>query len=165
MENIKFEEAKDEHLSEILDIYNYYVRNSTATFHLHDISTDGMRELLFFDNPKYKAFAIKNGDCLCGYCILSPFKKREAYDITAEITIYLKHDYIGKGVGSMAIRHLEKFAKENGFHSLIAVVCGENENSMRMFERNGYLKCGQLKEVGIKFGRMLDIIYYQKILR
>lgn len=164
MHDIRFEEVKEEHLPALLEIYNYYVSNSTATFHIEPIGLDEMKGIVFFDNPKYKAYAIIDDRDICGYCILCPFKKREAYDITAEVTIYIRHDHAGLGIGSAAIRHLENLAAKNGIHSLIAVICGENTASIRLFEKNGYEKCGHLREVGMKFGRMLDVVYYEKII-
>lgn len=164
MYEIKFEEVREEHLPSLLEIYNYYVSNSTATFHISPIDLNDMREIVFFDDPRYRAFAIFDGTDMCGYCILSPFKKREAYSITAEIAIYIKHGYTGRGIGNAAVRHIEELAVKNGIHSLIAIICGENTASIRLFEKNGFQKCGHFREVGMKFGRMLDVVYYQKMI-
>jgi phosphinothricin acetyltransferase len=164
MNDYRFEEAREEHLPKLLEIYNYYILNSTATFHINPISMEEMREIIFFDNPKYKAFVIKEKEDICGYCILTQFKKREAYDISAEVTVYLKPDYVGKGIGSLAIKHIETLARKNDIHALIAIICGENEKSIKLFEKNGYIKCAHYKEVGKKFGRLLDVVCYQKII-
>ncbi|MCX8128490.1 MAG: GNAT family N-acetyltransferase [Clostridia bacterium] len=165
MQAVVFEEIKEEHLDAVLDIYNYYVLNSTATFHIKPLDKAGMRDLVFFENPKYKAFVIINDSEICGYCILTQFRKREAYNISAEVTVYLKNGYTGKGIGSLAVRHIETLAKRNAIHVLIAGICGENNSSIRLFEKNGYMRCACFKEVGSKFGKLLDLVYYQKILR
>jgi len=108
---ITFDEIKEEHLDEVLKIYTHYVLNTNATFHAHALSKDEMRELVFFENPKYKTFVIKSADTINGYAILTQHKKREAYDGTAEVTVYLKPEYIGKGIGSQAIKFIEYIAK------------------------------------------------------
>jgi L-amino acid N-acyltransferase YncA len=64
----------------------------------------------------------------------------------------------------MCIRYIEKHAKANAFHALLAVLCSENEKSIRLFERNGYNKCAHYRKIGDKFGRFLDIVVCQKIL-
>ena len=158
------EELKEDHLTKIREIYNYYILNSTATFHAHPLSIDEMRELVFFDNPKYKTFAILDGHDLCGYVILTQHKKREAYDGTAEVTVYLQPDCIGKGLGSLALRYIEDIAKKSNIHVLVATICGENNQSIGLFEKNSYFKCAHYKEVGQKFGKLLDLVAYQKIL-
>lgn len=165
MPEIIFHELREEHFETVREIYNYYVFNSTATFHINKLTTDEMRGLLFFDNPKYKTFVIKLGDEICGYASLTQFKSREAYDLTAGLTIYLKPGQVGKGLGSRAAAFLEQFAREQGFHSLIASICAENERSIALFEKSGYFKCAHYKEVGCKFGRMLDVVNYEKILK
>ncbi len=161
---ILFQEIQEEHLPQVLEIYNFYILNSTATFHMQPLSLEEMRELVFFDDPKYQTFIIKDSGIICGYVIVTQFKKREAYGETAEVTIYLSQDYTKKGIGSLAISHAEHFAHEQHFHVLVAGICGENRQSIRLFEKNGYTKCAQYQEIGRKFGRYLDVVYYQKIL-
>jgi L-amino acid N-acyltransferase YncA len=164
MNQYRLEELREEQLAKIIAIYNHYVLNSTDTFHAHPLTIQEMRELVFFANPKYKTFAIMDDYNLCGYVILTQYKKREAYDGTAEVTVYLQPDFIGKGLGSLAVRYIEDFAKKSNIHVLIATICGGNDKSIKLFEKNGYFKCAHYKEVGKKFGQLLDIVAYQKII-
>jgi phosphinothricin acetyltransferase len=164
MGHCRFEVMTEAYLPQVLEIYNYYILNSTATFHYHPLTLAEMREILFFEDPKYTSYAILDDDELCGYCILCPFKKREAYNISAEITVYLKPGATGKGLGGEAIRHIAAVAETRGIHSLIAIICSENTASVSLFERNGYHQCSHYREIGQKFGRLLDVVCYQKIL-
>jgi len=164
MGNCYFEEMREEHLDQVLQIYTHYVLNTTATFHALVPSLAEMKELVFFDNDKYKTFVILSGKAICGYVFITQHKKREAYDATAEVSIYLRPDSIGEGFGSMALLHIENYAKQQGLHVLIATICKENRDSIRLFEKNGYSQCAHYKEVGRKFGKLLDILAYQKII-
>lgn len=164
MNNCSFKEMNEVYLPEVTEIYNHYILNSTATFHAKALVEDEMREIVITGNPRFKSYAMFYGDFICGYCILSPFKKREAYDGTAEVTVYLKPEYTGKGLGSMAIRQMEKVAGENDFHVLLAVICGENHQSINLFKKHGYEECAHYREVGRKFGRLLDVVSFQKII-
>lgn len=192
-----FCEVKDEHLNELTEIYNYYVLNSTATFHSNVMTPEEMKSLVMFKRPIYRAFVIlrsnsskdtngineivdNDNSCIsgcnnnisnspsygqiCGYVTLGQHKSRDAYDTTGEIGLYLRPEYTGKGIGSIAVKHIEEFAAKNGFHALIATITAENEQSIRLFEKNGYVKCAHYREVGIKFGRWLDVVAYEKIL-
>jgi L-amino acid N-acyltransferase YncA len=159
-----FYEMKEEYLDKVLQIYTHYVLNTTATFHSQPLTREGMREIVFFDSEKYKTFVIFAEDEICGYVLITQHKKREAYDGTAEVTVYLSPLFIGKGIGSMALRHVEDYAKQQKLHVLVATVCGENQASIKLFLKNDYVKCAHYKEVGQKFGQQLDIVAYQKII-
>lgn len=164
MNGLYLKSVEEKLLPELTSIYNYYVLNTTITFHSNKLDTDGMRAILFDDDPRFPSFAIFDGEELCGYCLLAHFKKREAYDSTAEVTIYLKPGYERKGIGTYAITELEKIAVKNGFHTLLSVICAENEGSTGLFTSLGYEECAHYREVGTKFGRLLDVVSYQKIL-
>ncbi|SDN38839.1 GNAT family N-acetyltransferase [Acetanaerobacterium elongatum] len=164
METISFEKVSDETLPEVLEIYTYYVLNTTATFHAHALTKAEMKEIVIFESPKYCTYVIRQNNTIAGYVILTQHKKREAYDATAEVTIYLKPGLTGKGIGSKAIEFIQEKAKEQKMHVLVATICGENRPSIRLFEKNGFTKCAHYKEVGIKFGQYLDVVAYQKII-
>ncbi len=149
-------------LAEVTAIYNYYVENSTATFHLNLIAEQEMESTLSLNHPIYKSFVILVRDEIVGFCYIGQFRKKEAYDISAEITLYIKHDFTGKKIGIEVLSFLEKVAKEVGIKNLIGVITSENSRSLKLFDRCGYLKCGHLKNIGIKFGKALDVISYQK---
>ena len=162
--DIEFREMKEEYLGEVLTIYNHYVETSTATFHETPQTKEEMRGIVFFQNPKYRTYAIFSGEMLCGYVLLTRYKARSAYDCTAEVTIYLRPECAGKGIGRQALAFIETFGREQGFHSLISVITGENTASIGLFAACGYEKCAHYKEVGRKFGRYLDVVCYQKQL-
>lgn len=161
---ITFNQVNEKDIPDLIEIYNYYVLNSTATFQIEPLNVAEMKELLFFSNPKYQSFVILDNQEIIGYCILAQYKKREAFDVTAEATVYLKHGCQSKGVGSLALQHIETEARKAGFKTLLGLITGENTASLRLFAKNGFIKCGHLKGVGRKFNRSLDLVYYQKII-
>lgn len=162
--HITFESIQDEHLKSVLEIYTHYVLNTTATFHKHVPSLAEMKELVFFTSPLYQTFVVLEEGKLCGYVILTQHKKREAYDTTAEVTIYLRPESVGKGIGKLALQKIEAFAATKEIHALVATICGENTSSIALFERNGYTKCAHYREVGRKFDQWLDLVAYEKIV-
>ncbi len=164
MNKYTFEPITQEHIEEVRHIYSYYIEHTTATYHKKVISNQEMEKLVLFDNPKYESYVIKEEDVICGYVILAQFKVREAFDQTAEVTIYLKHGYEGKKIGTLAMGFVEERARAKELHVLIGLICGENTGSIALFEKCGYEKCAHYKEVGHKFGRWLDLVAYQKVL-
>ncbi|MDD4802790.1 MAG: GNAT family N-acetyltransferase [Syntrophomonas sp.] len=162
--DIFFEELKEEYLDKILQIYTHYVLNTTATFHTQAPTRDQMRQIVFLNNKRYKTFAILANKQINGYVLTTQYKNREAYDTTAEVSIYLQPEAVGRGIGSQALAFIEDYAKKQDIHVLLAVICGQNEASIKLFSKNGYFKCAHYKEVGKKFGQILDSVSYQKII-
>jgi L-amino acid N-acyltransferase YncA len=160
----KFEEVRASHLNSLLNIYNYYIKNSTSTFHEKELTADEMRNLLFFNDNRHKAFSIFIGDQIVGYVLIAKHKQREAYDATGEIAIYIHKDYVHRGIGREALKFIENYAKSKDYHALIATICAENFESIKLFETGDYSKCAHFREVGKKFGKLLDVVSYQKIL-
>lgn len=156
--------VQPDHLEAILKIYQHYVDHSTATFHTGIVTPDELREKILIGHPRYKSFVISVDGVIRGYCYLSQYNKRQAYDRTAELSIYMAHDFTGKGVGKLVLRQLEEVARQVGIVVLLAIITGDNLKSIQAFAASGYVKCGDLKEVGEKFGRLLDVVFYQKIL-
>jgi phosphinothricin acetyltransferase len=162
--NLTFEPTTDADVAALLPLYNHYVRTSTATFHTEEIDEATFRALLFPGYPRYDSWALRADGRLAGYVILARYKPREAYDGSAEVTIYLDPAYPGKGLGSASLSFVEARARERNFHNLLAIICGENTASLRLFEKHGYTKCAHYHEVGKKFGRWLDVISLEKLL-
>ena len=164
MTDVRFDPIEEEDLDEVQAVYNHYVLHGTATFHTHPLKRQEMRAIVVSGDARFPSYLIRCGDETAGYCMLAPFKKREAYDATAELTVYLKPQYTGKGLGKTAVRMLEEKATQLHMHALLAVICGENTQSIRLFECCGYEKCAHYREIGHKFGRYLDVVVMQKIL-
>lgn len=159
---ITFLPITNNNISEVLDIYNWYVLYSTATFHIDAIEADELKKMISIGHSKYQSFAIMKDNKVCGFCYLSQFRYKEAYDRTAEVTLYFHPDYTGKGRGKEVMLFLENLAKQHQIVNLIGVITQENTNSVKLFERCGYFKAAHLKKVGVKFDRALDVTWYQK---
>jgi L-amino acid N-acyltransferase YncA len=159
-----FSPVQEAHLPALAEILNYYILNTTVTFHDELLSGDDMREKVFFPMSYHRAFTIFDRHSIIGYCAVTQWKKQQAYRHAGEVNIYLAPECTGKGIGSHALNHLEKFAKANQINTLIAALCAENEPSLKLFEKNGYIRCAHFRNMGLKFGRILDTIYLQKFL-
>lgn len=157
-------DMRREWLADAARVYQWYIDRSTATFQIGPTSQAEMESLLFFDSDRYRSFAALERGTFVGYGIVTQFKKREAYDTTAEVTVYLDQRATGKGYGKLMVARLEAFARERGIHSLIAIVSAENGPSCSLFLGLGYAECARYREVGRKFDRWLDVACFEKIL-
>ena len=164
MMKIQYFNVKNADFILIKEIYDYYIINSTATYYTEKISVADLKKFIPVSQKKYKSYLIKADDNFCGFCYISQYKKRQAYDRTAEVSLYLRPGFTGRGIGKNALAHLEKVAKINGICVLIGIISGDNVHSIKLFENCGYEKCGHFKQVGEKFNKILDVVSYQKII-
>lgn len=148
----------------LMDIYNHFVVHTTYSFHMEPVALPEFTDSVVHPNPRYQTYVILLDEKPQGYVQVMPHKKKQAYDTTGEVTIYLHPECVGKGLGSISIQHVEAIAKQRGFHSLIATICADNSASIHMFTRNGYQQCAHYREVGFKWGQFLDIVTFQKII-
>jgi L-amino acid N-acyltransferase YncA len=159
---ITFKELESSDYEFIAAIYNYYVIHSTATFHLELQTLEQIITALPKNNPVYKTWIILYQNELCGYCYLNNWKPREAYRRSAEVTLYIKQEFHGKGIGRETLNFIEQQAQQSGISNLLGVITAENLASIHLFKSMGYSEVGLLKNIGEKFGRLLDVTTYQK---
>ena len=162
--NLEFIKMDTAYAKDALALYNAYVLASTATFSIKPLSQEEMNKLLFSGLDRFPSYAIIVDGEFAGYVMLNRYKPREAYDQTAEVTVYLDEFFHGRGIGAKAMAFIEAFAEENGFRALLGVICAENEPSIALFAKLGYFQCAHFKEVGKKFDRILDIVIYEKLI-
>jgi phosphinothricin acetyltransferase len=161
-----FREANVEELRFVLDLYNFYILNTTAVSDYETITLEELQARLSYQTKQYKTFLVchESEKNVVGFCFLTQFRKKPAYDSTAEIGIYLKPEHTGKKLGQSMIRFLEEYAKQNRIEVIIASISGENSPSIRLFEKMGYEQCAHYKQVSRKFDRRIDLVCYEKIL-
>ncbi|NOU84927.1 GNAT family N-acetyltransferase [Paenibacillus sp. LMG 31460] len=164
MSTLSFKELEESDIPLLMDIYNHFVVHTTVSFHTEPVEISEFTESVRHPNPRYQTYVITLDGVLQGYVQVMPHKKKQAYDTTGEVTIYLHPECVGKGLGSAAIQYIETVAKERGFHALISTICANNIPSIHMFTKNGYTQCAHYREVGFKWGQFLDIVTYQKII-
>lgn len=152
--------AIESDLPVLTEIYNYEVTHGTATFDIHP-KTVGEREEWFREHNKdnHPLIVAEDGGGVLGYASLSPYREKEAYSGTAELSVYVSPKARGNGVGTSLMREIIKLAKaDERTHSVISVITDGNEVSIHLHEKFGFSYCGTLHEVGVKFGKYLDVI-------
>lgn len=149
----------------ICEIYNYYVLNSTCTFQLAP-DTLPQREAWFraHSPEKYPVVVVESEGRVVGWGSLSKFHVREGYDPTAEASVYIAADHHRRGLGRLVLAHLIERARAIGFHALIGGTSADQPASLALQEGLGFVRVGLMREVGLKFGRRLDVVTTQLLL-
>ncbi len=145
-------------------IYNHYIEESTATFEEQTLTETVILDRVLSIQTQFPWLVIEDGGVVMGYAYASPWKDRSAYRYTCEASVYLAREASGRGLGSQLYEALIERLTAMSMHSVIGIVSLPNAASVRLHERHGFVQVAHLREVGVKFGRRLDVGYWQRIL-
>ncbi len=148
----------------IAEIYNEAILTTTATFDTVPKSASERMDWLKSHGERYPVIVIEVDGTVVGWAALSRWSERHAYDDTAETSFYIKGGYRGRGLGRKLKSAILDEARRLRFHTVIARIAEGGDASLHLNESFGFVRVGTLKEVGRKFGRLLDVHILQKIL-
>ena len=145
-----------------LDIYNYEVVNGVATLDLEPRTLPEWQK--WFEAHQTSEHCIFVGvidNVVVGYASLSPYRPKEAYKSTVELSIYIHQEYRGKGIATQLMDHILEIAKNDPLlHNVVSVITAGNEGSTKLHERFGFTYCGLTPQVGFKHGKHQDTETY-----
>ena len=156
--------AREEHLPEINEIYNYFVLHSTCTYQEKPESLDSRRKWFTQHTDPHPAIVAVEKGRVIGWGSLSPYHPRSAYRFTVENSVYVHHDHHRRGVGSRLLANLIERGRLLGHRTIIAGIDSTQTSSIALHTRFDFLPAGHLRHVGFKLGQWLDVIYLQKML-
>lgn len=157
--------ATEHDLSAIKDIYNYAVLNTTATYDINPRDDKYFADMLSEHTGKYLLAVYEDNGDIIGYVALSQFSRRDAYDITAELSVYVKADCQNKHIGTQLMEYALSYAQtENRFLTIVSLITSDNEHSIYLHKKFGFEFGGRIKNAGFKFDRLLGVdIYYKNL--
>ncbi len=151
---------------QILAIFNDAILHSTALYDYKPRTHESMD--LWFENKRNGNFPVigmvaESGELL-GFASYGTFRAWPAYKYTVEHSIYVAAEHRGKGVGKRLLQQLIDEACAQNYHVLIGGIDSQNVASIHLHRQFGFQHAGTLRQVGFKFGRWLDLDFYQLIL-
>ncbi|MBD9048219.1 MAG: N-acetyltransferase [Ruminococcus sp.] len=157
--------AAEHDLSAIKDIYNYAVLNTTATYDINQRDDKYFADMLSEHTGKYLLAVYEDNGDIIGYVALSQFSRRDTYDITAELSVYVKADCQNKHIGTQLMEYALSYAQtENRFLTIVSLITSDNEHSIYLHKKFGFEFGGKIKNAGFKFDRFLGVdIYYKNL--
>ena len=158
-------DATTEDAAEICTIYNYYIENTVISFEeqplvvvdmqnrMQAVFSYGLPWLVYVDN-----------DQVAGYAYATRWHSRASYKYSVESSVYLKHDMIGNGVGSSLYAELIDRLKALKYHAVIGGIALPNAGSVALHEKFGFEQVAHYRETGFKYGKWIDVGYWELIL-
>jgi L-amino acid N-acyltransferase len=155
-----------QHAAAILDIFNEAIANSTALYDYRPRSLESMRR--WFESKATGTFpvlgAVDDTGQLLGFASYGTFRAFPAYKYTVEHSVYVQVDRRGRGVGRALMQQLIARARAQHYHVLVGGIDVGNRGSIALHEALGFLHSGTIRQAGFKFGRWLDLGFYQLVL-
>ena len=156
--------AQLEDLQQITEIYNQAVLKTISTFHLYPRSWEEQVNWFKSHGDKYPLLVAEESGSVIAWACLSPYSDREGYQYTVTDSIYVREEFRRQHIGYELLNILIGEAQKLGYHSVITFIARENLASIGLHEKVGFVYRGELKEAGFKFGRWMDVCFYQRML-
>ena len=166
-------DATDSDAVALARIYNYYIRETVITFEVDEVSdTDMAARVTKIQSAGLPWLVAERDGSILGYVYAGPFRDRAAYIHTLETSVYLDIAAHGRGLGTALYEELFSRLVElrpgECAHAPVRVVLGvvalPNDSSVALQQRMGMTHIGTFPEVGHKFGRWIDVGYWQATL-
>lgn len=154
------------HAAPILDILNEAIIHSTALYDYQPRPFASMRG--WFDSKARNRHpvlgAVDRDGALLGFASYGAFRPHAAYKYSIEHSIYVHREQRGRGIGQALLARLLELATEQEYHVMIGGIDRENVASIALHEKLGFEPAGIIRHAGYKFGRWLDLAFYQRLL-
>src|ERR1051326_5753282 len=154
------------HAPEILAIFNDAIVTSTALYDYQPRPLAAMDP--WFDAKRkgnYPVIGLELPDgSLGGFASYGAFRAFPAYKYSVEHSVYVRKDLRGQGLGKRLLTEIVDAAKKQNYHMMIGGIDSTNQASIRLHLSQGFTPCANIKQAGFKFGRWLDLEFYQLIL-
>jgi phosphinothricin acetyltransferase len=145
----------------LMQIYNHEILHGVATFDTETKTVDDREKWLRQHTEKYPVLVAVVDGFVTGYASMNRWSDRAAYNDTAEISIYLAPAYQGKGIGKQLMQAILEAGKNAGLHCILSRITEGNDASIYLHKKFGFELVGVTRQVGKKFGRLLDVTMMQ----
>ena len=148
----------------ICAIYNSYVTGSTITFEEVPVAVEEMQRRMAEVTTTLPWLVSESEGRVVGYAYATKWRVRSAYRFSVETTVYLDEAFCGRGIGRALYSNLIEKLRAAGIHRAIGGVALPNPASIALHEKLGFKKVAHFSEVGFKFGRWIDVAYWELAL-
>ncbi|WP_313169966.1 arsinothricin resistance N-acetyltransferase ArsN1 family B [Massilia oculi] len=157
--------ATSQDAARICAIYNHYVDTTTISFEEEPVMEPDMAGRIADVTRGGLPWLVLEVDGeIAGYAYATKWRARPAYRHAVESSVYLDPALAGRGHGRRIYARLLDELRLAGLHTVIAGIAQPNERSVALHERLGFRKVAHFSEVGLKFGRRIDVGYWQLML-
>ncbi len=157
--------AQEGDLPSILEIYNQGIQDRVATLEEDAKDMEYMKQWFESHANLYAVLVaeILPGE-IGGWASLNPYSHRCAYSGVADLSVYIRRELRGRGLGSLLLSNLEQVAKTNGFHKIVLMTFPFNLSGQGLYRKIDYRSVGIFDNQGKLDGRFIDVMAMEKLL-
>lgn len=150
----------------ILDIVNHNILHTTANYS-YEPQTPEMQRQWFTDKQThgFPVIVAELENEVIGYGAYGTFREKIGYQFTVEHSVYVAQNHYGKGIGKLLMDELIRLARAQNLHVMIGAIDASNAESIAFHKKFGFTESGVIHQAGFKFGRWLDLLFMQLILK
>ncbi len=164
MRDPRVREAAPADLTAVNAIYNHYVIHSTTTYDVEPVTEEERAAWFAAHDAAHPVLVAEDAGTVVGWGSLSTFRHRFGYRHTVEDSVFVRHDLLGRGIGTRLLVALIDRAKAAGHHTVIGGIDADQRASIILHERQGFREVARFREIGRKFDRWLDVVFMQRML-
>ena len=153
--------ARHDDATAIAEIYAHYIEHTVVTFEEQPVGADAIRSRMGDLESGLPWLVCEQDGKVIGYAYASEWNGRCAYRHSAEVSVYLDHREVGRGIGMRLYSQLLDDLRARSFHTVIGGVALPNAASVALHEKLGFEKVAHFSEVGWKFEKWIDVGYWQ----
>lgn len=154
------------HAVAILAVLNDAIVTSTALFDYRPRELSSM--VGWFRAKEARQFpvlgAVAPDGTLLGFATYGSFRDWPAYKYTVEHSVYVHRDRRRKGIARALMTRLIATAEQQDYHVMVGGIDADNTASIALHETLGFVAAGTIRHAGFKFGRWLDLKFYERQL-
>jgi len=166
MSTFKIRTAVIEDLAALTELYNYYIANTATTFDIepYTLESRGVWFAQFAPTGRHQLLVVEEMGDVLGYACSGQFKPKQAYETSVEVSIYLKPNTQGRGLGRALYTELFKRLEVEDVHRAYAGITLPNDASLIIHQKFGFESVGVFREVGRKFDKYWDVEMLEKAM-
>lgn len=156
----------DDDAAAILQIFNYAIAETTALYEYQPRTMQTMQNWFAAKAAgNFPVIGLKNaaGE-LVAFGSYGTFRAFPAFKYSVEHSVYVHPSHHGQGYGKQMLQLLIAAATRQNYHLLIGGIDAGNQASIALHEKMGFVHSGTIRQAGFKFGRWLDLAFYQLTL-
>lgn len=146
----------------ILSIYAPYILTTPVTFETEVPSVSAFAQRIEEISGAFPYLLLFLDSELVGYAYAHKQAERAAYGWNAELSVYLRMDMRGKGLGRPLYQLLIDLLAMQGYVNVYGVITGSNAGSIALHEKMGFVSAGVHEKTGFKFGEWHDVVFMHK---
>ena len=152
-------------IEQVTEIYNQGISDRIATLEAKEKSIEEMKHWFYIRSERYKVIVWEDEHgAIKGWASLNVFNVRECYQGVADLSIYIRREERGKGLGRSLLVALMNMAKEVGFHKLVLSTFAFNHAGQNLYSSVGFTKVGTYRKQAMLDGKWIDMTIMEKFL-